>query len=96
MFFHSPYYLLCLGSLRDKINLSKLQEGRNWKMGFLGPALIGSSFSESGKVGEVKGLPLAFLYLARSHQCLRSFSGDYVFPVSKPTNFKFCFAVYFS
>lgn len=66
MFSPSPHYLLCLGSLRNKINLSKLQEGRNWKIGFLGPALTGSRLSESGKVDEVKAPPLSLLYLARS------------------------------
>lgn len=49
MVFPCPYYLLYLGSLRYRTNLSKLQEGRSCNMGFLGPALIGSRFSESGK-----------------------------------------------
>lgn len=28
----------------------------------------------------LRALPLTLLYLARSHHCLGSFSGDYVFP----------------
>lgn len=80
MFSPSPHYLLCLGSLRNKINLSKLQEGRNWKIGFLGPALTGSRFSESGKVDEVKGPATLSPLSSKKPRCLGSFSGDYVFP----------------
>lgn len=83
-----------LGSLGDKKNLSELQEGRNWKLRFLSPALIGPRLSESGKVDEVKG-HTTLLCTARGHPHLGSLSDDSVFMSPKPTTFKFCFAVYF-
>lgn len=61
-------------------------------MGFLGPALIGSGFSDSGKVDEVKGHTI-LLCTARSHP--GSLSGDYVFHVFQTYHLQVLFAVYF-
>lgn len=63
-------------------------------MGFLGPALIGSGFSDSGKVDEVKG-HTTLLCTARSHPGLGSLSGDYVFHVFQTYHLQVLFAVYF-